>query len=78
MLPACEEGFVRFEDASALAVVLAPVSFHSSEGDKSPNKRGNFSSERRRGEEEEEEVKTQQRLPPFLYFYIVSEGLSTD
>lgn len=43
-----EEGFVRFEGASALAVVLAPVSFHSSDGDKSPNKRGNFTSERRK------------------------------
>lgn len=40
-----EEGFVWFEGASALAVVLAPVLFHGGEGDNSPNKRENFTSE---------------------------------
>jgi len=46
MLSLSEEGFVQFGGALALAVVLAPVSFHSSAGDNNPNKRRNFTSER--------------------------------
>lgn len=75
-----EEGFVWFEAASVFAVVLAPVLFHSGE-DNRPNRRENLTSERQKQEREElggVEVKTQQRLPLFPSFYIISEGLSTN
>lgn len=76
-----EGGFVWFEAATAFAVVFTPVLFHSSEGDNRPNERENLTSERQKKETEGgggAEVKAQQRLPLFLSFYIVSEGLSTN